>query len=929
MRTLLVVIIFIALGANAQELPPIQNFSPLDYDGENQNWAIAQGNDNRIYVANNKGLLEFNGATWTVNPSPNESIMRSVKVVGNRIYTGCFMEFGYWERNSFGALDYTSISQALKVSLLEDEEFWNILELKDFIVFQSLKRIYIYDITDSSVTVIDSKTTISKMFKVDQTIFFQKKEQGVFKLDYGQPSLVFEDAIFNNDEVINIFSQDEKLLILTQNNGFYTFEEGYLTKTAFMSNSLLEEFSIYDAIRLKDDRFVLGTIAHGIIFLNSDGELQYQLDQKNGLYNNTVLSLFQDVKENIWLGLDNGISYLNTKAPFTVFTDNIGVIGSVYTAIVFEEKLYLGTNQGLFFKDYMGQDAFKLVRGTQGQVWSLRQIGETLFCGHNSGTFIIKGSEAIKIASVQGTWDLRKIENSPNLLLQGSYDGLYILEKRNASWKLRNKLKGFENSSRYFETHQNKIFVNHEYNGVFEMDVDSSYTMVTNLKIDTTIKGANSGLIKYKNKLLYSYKKGVLVYNLDKGVFVKDSLYSQIYTEEGYESGKLILTDNADILWCFTKDNISFVNRNQLTNDSEINRVPLKKESRNGILGYESITKLNKSEYLIGTTSGYIIFDIDNLKIQDFDVFISNVTNLNYTTPESPKEIGLSGSFDSENNTIRVSYFTPEYFKFIKPEYQVQLGGQNDNWGPWSMDYATTLENLPYGDYVFKVRSRIGNRMSSNIATYSFSIAKPWYASNFMVAVYVLGVILFSLTMHTLYRRYYKKQREKLILKNERELKFAKVESEKEIIKVKNERLEIEFKSKSKELAASTMNIIKKNELLTNIKQELNNIADKETIEPVIKIIDSNLNQNNDWELFQEAFNNVDIGFLKRVKAQHSNLSPNDFKLCAYLRLNLSSKEIAKLLHISTRSVEIKRYRLRKKLKLEHEENLVNYLLGI
>ena len=125
------------------------------------------------------------------------------------------------------------------------------------------------------------------------------------------------------------------------------------------------------------------------------------------------------------------------------------------------------------------------------------------------------------------------------------------------------------------------------------------------------------------------------------------------------------------------------------------------------------------------------------------------------------------------------------------------------------------------------------------------------------------------------------------------------------------------------------MNIIKKNELFSNIKEELNKIGAKETLKPVIKIIDSNLNQNNEWELFQEAFDNADIGFLKRVKALHPKLSPNDLKLCAYLRLNLSSKDIAQILNISPRSVEIKRYRLRKKLKLQHEDNLVNYLLEI
>jgi DNA-binding CsgD family transcriptional regulator len=81
--------------------------------------------------------------------------------------------------------------------------------------------------------------------------------------------------------------------------------------------------------------------------------------------------------------------------------------------------------------------------------------------------------------------------------------------------------------------------------------------------------------------------------------------------------------------------------------------------------------------------------------------------------------------------------------------------------------------------------------------------------------------------------------------------------------------------------------------------------------------------------MFQEAFNNADSDFLKKVKSLRTTLSPNDLRLCAYLRLNLSSKEIAPLLNISVRSVEIKRYRLRKKMDLPHEDSLVEYILKI
>ena len=80
----------------AQEIPPIQSYSTKDYFGENQNWSISQADDNLIYVANNGGLLEFDGAKWNFYSVPDKSTVRSVKVINGKIYTGSFMDFGFW-----------------------------------------------------------------------------------------------------------------------------------------------------------------------------------------------------------------------------------------------------------------------------------------------------------------------------------------------------------------------------------------------------------------------------------------------------------------------------------------------------------------------------------------------------------------------------------------------------------------------------------------------------------------------------------------------------------------------------------------------------------------------------------------------------------------------------------------------------------------
>ncbi len=931
MRFYIVLLFFVPLSLIAQELPPIQVFYPTDYHGENQNWAISQSSEKLIYVANSKGLIEFNGASFKLYPSINETIMRSVKVIDDRIYTGCFMEFGYWKKNDLGILKYTSLSKEIGIALLEDEEFWNIIAVDEYIVFQSLKRIYIYDARDGSVSTIDSKSTITKMFKIGQGIYFQRAGEGLYKIESGRDILVFDDEILKKDEVIQLFGNEKDVMILTKQNGFYSFEEGALVQAKNFPNDLLSNLSLYDGIQLRDQSYVLGSISNGMIHLSKEGKLLFQIDQNTGLSNNTVLSVFEDIDRNIWLGLDHGISYVNLDAPYRVFDDTNGILGSVYVSAIHNGNLYLGTNQGLFYKPSDSAGDYRLIPGTQGQVWCLEEIDGALFCGHNSGTFLIKGKKAQKIATVQGTWQIAKLADWPNLLLQGNYDGLYILEKSNDSWKLRNKIEGFANSSRYFETLGNKIFVNHEYNGVFEVVVDNTFSKADKVTIDTSIKGSNSGLAMYDGNLLYAYKEGIFTYDDEKQKFVNDSLLSGIYDEHEYESGKLIVDESDNRLWIFTKSNINYVSPVGLTNTSKIRSVPLTKEMRNGILGYENIMKLDdRGNYLLGKTSGYFTMNTNEVKPKKFDVHISEIGNWAINTDKAFFDKGLKGSFENAENNLEFSFYAPEYNKYIDTQYQYRLKGMYDDWSDWSEKATVLYENLPFGDYEFQVKGKIGNTQSENTASYSFEVAKPWYLSTLMISLYALGAILGSIMIHYSYRRHYHKRQQKLIERNKREMELAKAQNEKEIIKIKNEQLKKDFKNKSSELAASTLSIIRKNELLSKAKEQLLSYAeDKDSVKPIINIIDKSLNRNDDWELFKEAFNNADRKFLKKLKKAHPNLSPNDIRLCAYLRLNLSSKEIAPLFNISARSVEIKRYRLRKKMNLSHDANLVNYILKL
>ncbi|MEM6644393.1 MAG: hypothetical protein AAF616_15545, partial [Bacteroidota bacterium] len=321
-KHLYTIVLYVTLGlfAQSQELPPFENFAPKDYQAQNQNWSITQDHENVIYFANNAGLLEFNGAKWTTYPSPNQTIMRSVLALGKRIYTGCYMEFGYWERSQRGQLQYQSISEELKIELIEDEEIWHIIDYKNFILFQSLQRIYLYSLEDGSVKKIDAQNEIIKIFKVDESVFYQDRGFGLFKFHDEGPSLLSDHVLVLKNEVVGIFSDAKDLLIVTSSSGIYQLSQKEVVPWN-KANKHLRNLQVYSTLQTAEGSLILGTISHGILDISDQGDLRQNYSQENSLANNTVLSLFQDADENIWSGLDNGITLINRNAPIRIFRD--------------------------------------------------------------------------------------------------------------------------------------------------------------------------------------------------------------------------------------------------------------------------------------------------------------------------------------------------------------------------------------------------------------------------------------------------------------------------------------------------------------------------------------------------------------------------------------------------------------------------------
>jgi DNA-binding CsgD family transcriptional regulator len=227
--------------------------------------------------------------------------------------------------------------------------------------------------------------------------------------------------------------------------------------------------------------------------------------------------------------------------------------------------------------------------------------------------------------------------------------------------------------------------------------------------------------------------------------------------------------------------------------------------------------------------------------------------------------------------------------------------------------------------------------------TFTLTIQPPWYKSIPAFVAYVLLSISLILFLRWLINKRIeisgRKERIKQLREyNEREREYIRqaLVSEKEIITMKNEKLQTEKKLRDKELANQAMNIVRKNEILTTIREELINLKKSspdtivsEKIISIISTVNKEVGHNKQREVFDKAFDEVHEAFLEKLKSRYPSLTPTELRLCAYLKMNISTKEIAPLMNISVRGVEICRYRIRKKMGIGRDTNLTGFLINL
>lgn len=695
----------------------------------------------------------------------------------------------------------------------------------------------------------------------------------------------------NSNALYNLLiDKDENVWIGTFDGGINIFKvhktrfENF-TRTGFEKGELSHR-SVLSICETSNGQFLVGTDGGGLNAFNKATKTFSHIGNQPLGYGNVVKSIFEDSKKNIWLGyFDNGMSLFDTqKQTFKHFRHNPENIKSI-----------------------RANNVWSIVEDRSGQIWvGLLGGGLALLENRENGEFRHFNYNAKDPYSISSDDVMALYADQNNQIWIGTdTDGLNLLNKKTGKFtRFQHKNDDSKSISAndircIFQDSKKRLWIGTESGGLNLWLGNGQFEHFT----------VNNGLISNGVMNILEDQNGYLWISTFKGI----SRFS-------YATKECLNFD-------FAKK--SYFNANQFNQATGIKDI----DGNIFFGGINGLTLINPNEVRLLNTKPKIVFT-------DFKVF-------NQTIPlgeqpdghiyldrsiEDASEVHLSYS----DNVFSIEFASLDFTDPLKNQYAYQMVGFDRNWRTTdSQQRLITYTNLEPATYTFCVKGTNNNGVWSDVKTIKIIISPPFWKTWWFRLLIILVLVFFmwlALRIYTTRREMALKQK---VLENDHSILSLKNEnllSERKILQLQKEKLASEVETKNSELVSKAIQMAHKKEMLEDLKEQIDDIknakdTDKGKLLSNLKsALSTEIEGENSWNQFIFYFDQINQNFTTELLKKHPSLTQNDLRMCALTRLNMSNKEKAVLLNITVTGVEKSRYRLKKRLNLNSDDDLGEYL---
>ena len=886
---------------------------------------LLQLGESKLLIFNSRGISE----TYSV---PESRIDGAIYVApSGRIYVGG-TDLGYYFPGPDGRYVYHSLNHLLPPDhqISYPKTIRRIFAYGDEIVFAKVDAFYFYG--NDTIRIVPTGNYLGHetiQFKGD--LYNGTGGEGLCVLRNGAWELLPFGSFFKNKIIIEILEYShDKMLVCTLRHGLFLMDKDKITSFAEKAIAY-DQVEILSAYGLSDGSFALGSIDHGLYILNPSGELIYHFNAENILKpSNPISEILQDSFGNIWLRRPLGTFMLKWNSPFSILDQTVGLDGYGFSVYTKENQLYLGTSRGLFVGENKWPiDRLSKVEEISGIIHLMQSFDGDMLLAGDRGLYQLTDAGYERVSDIGGWWSWHKTKN-PKIVIGGTWHGIYRLEKADGLWSVSGRYETEVTLEPKFQLdEEDRVWGKVWPASIYSISFTDDYQKIASITEYDSTKGLppniyRSEIMKLNDQVVISTSSGIYEYNENEAMFRPSDVWNERFGMFGASISSWAIDSSGNIYYLnrgsqipkrLTRDNWD-----RYTNEPDIMKeIPIDKTGTNGI------SILNDKNILVGYNEGFIHYDAaapakkaNDIKLKIRYVKLTRSDSLvfgGYFTLNDELVLsqpsGDHPQIPYKENSLIIGYAAVEFNNFSQT-YRYQLEGYDEDWSPWTTDTEKEYMNLWEGEYTFKIEAQDVTGGILPMQTYRFTILPPWYRTVYayggyvMVAIGVFGFVFM----------YYRGRKER------------------EITRLKIQHTAAEIYHKQSQLATTAMHLIEKTDFISFIKTRINEILIQENknvsreLRRIIKEIDRNIQRKDIWEVFEQHFDVVHAGFLQKLQKDFPRLTPQELKLSAYLRMNLNTKEIANLLQITPRSVEVARYRLRKKLNLNIEQNLVSFMMN-
>ncbi|MBN2485438.1 MAG: hypothetical protein JXB34_05665 [Bacteroidales bacterium] len=641
-------------------------------------------------------------------------------------------------------------------------------------------------------------------------------------------------------------------------------------------------------------------------FLFMPGDLSY-------FSNKSILSLYQDHKNRIWVGTDgNG--------------------------------LYMFDNTGKLHRFYHQPDNYNSL--TTNVITSINEDSNgNILIGTYSGGLISFNPESGKFTRFNETGPTNKLISSVNVwriypdsreriwlgMLGTGVDLFDPGEKTFVNYgpnSPKHDRIGFQNVMAILEDSDGDIWFGTEGRGFYILKSGTSkmYRINPDSVNNVTTYGIIRCIFQDKFGFIWIGTEGDGLYKYEK----KANRLTQYTVADGLPSNIIqsLYEDTQENLWLGTANGLATYN----TRSGKI-MVFIEDDGLSGNeFNQNALIQLSDGRFMAGTTKGIDVFWPGEISVSQTvpKVVFTKLEILNDEILPGEKvndRLILTNSITFTNNitlTYKEKNFAIEFaaLNYTLPEkcqYQYILEGFDETWNTISSKRrVVSYSNLEPGNYTLRVKATNNDGVwGNNERVMHIKVLPPFYKTwwfRSFVVLFVAGLIylLYSYRLNIHKNNFRQKQ----------------IEQERKIINLEKEKLE-------SELQKLTFHVLNRNRALIDQKNRLMGLSMKARevvrvgLQDIITKIDEELTDDKDWIYIEPQLDKVYNNFVTKLREKHPDLTLSEIKIAAYVRMDLSTKEISEFMHKTTRAVENDRYRLRKKIGLDTNESLQQYLADI